>query len=160
MNPMNWFYITLLAWILAAAKLHLTVVETIVAFFATWTFIKLILLTQDKKGYMKWAKTLFNGNKLGGFTNFYKYLTLLFFGAIAYSLIPSIGIVKFFAGVIAGVMLYAHTLMHYPKVMGVYIQQFKGKNSMSKIAFDWMIWLVLAGWVLYEIIIDCGCHPF
>ena len=157
MNPMNWFYFTAVVWILAAAKLSLTVVEAVVAFFATWTFIKLILLTQDKKGYMKWAKNLLNGNKLGGFMNFYKYLTLLFFGAIAYSLIPSIGIVKFFAGVIAGVMLYAHTLMHYPKVMGVYIQQFKGKNSMLKIAFDWMIWLVLAGWVLYEIIMNCGC---
>ena len=95
MNPMNWFYITALAWILAAAKLHLTVVETFVAFFATWTFIKLILLTQDRKGYMNWAKTLFNGNKLGGFTKFYRYLTLLIFGGIAYSLIPSIGIVKF-----------------------------------------------------------------
>jgi hypothetical protein len=151
MNPMNWFYITALAWIVAAAKLQLTVVETFVAFFATWTFIKLILLTQDRKGYMNWAKTLFNGNKLGGFTKFYRYLTLLIFGGIAYSLIPSIGIVKFFAGVIAGVMLYAHTLMHYPKVMGVYIQQFKGKNSMSKIAFDWMIWLGLGAWALKEL---------
>jgi len=148
---MNWFYITALAWIVAAAKLQLTVVETFVAFFATWTFIKLILLTQDRKGYMNWAKTLFNGNKLGGFTKFYRYLTLLIFGGIAYSLIPSIGIVKFFAGVIAGVMLYAHTLMHYPKVMGVYIQQFKGKNSMSKIAFDWMIWLGLGAWALKEL---------
>ena len=151
MNPTNWFYFTAVVWIVAAAKLQLTVVETLVAFFATWTFIKLILLTQDRKGYMNWAKTLFNGNKLGGFINFYKYLTLLFFGAIAYSLIPSIGIVKFFAGVIAGVMLYAHTLMHYPKVMGVYIRQFKGKNSMSKIAFDWMIWLGLGAWALKEL---------
>ena len=151
MNPMNWFYFTAVVWIVAAAKLHLTVVETFVAFFATWTFIKLILLTQDRKGYMNWAKTLFNGNKLGGFTKFYRYLTLLIFGGIAYSLIPSIGIVKFFAGVIAGVMLYAHTLMHYPKVMGVYIQQFKGKNSMSKIAFDWMIWLGLGAWALKEL---------
>lgn len=151
MNPTNWFYFTAVVWIVAAAKLQLTVVETLVAFFATWTFIKLILLTQDKKSYMKWAKTLFNGNRLGGFSKFYKYLTLLIFGSIAYSLIPSIGIVKFFAGVIAGVMLYAHTLMHYPKVMGVYIRQFKGKNSMSKIAFDWMIWLGLGAWALKEL---------
>jgi len=41
--------------------------------------------------------------------------------------------------------------MHYPKVMGVYIQQFKGKNSMSKIAFDWMIWLGLGAWSLKEL---------
>ena len=157
MNPMNWFYFTAVVWILAAAKLSLTVVEAVVAFFATWTFIKLILLTQDKKSYIKWSKTLFNSNRLSGFSKFYKYLTHLIFGSIAYSLIPSIGVVKFFAGVIAGAMLTSHTLMHYPKVMGVYIQQFKGKNSMSKIAFDWMIWLVLAGWVLYEIIMNCGC---
>ena len=157
MNPMNWFYITLLAWILAAAKLHLTVVETIVAFFATWTFIKLILLKQDMKGYMSWATKFFKSNNN---MKFFRYLFLLIFAAIAYSLIPSIGIVKFFAAIFAGVALYAHMLLHYPKVMGVYIQQFKGKNAMSQIALDWMIWLVLGGWVLYEIIIDCGCHPF
>ncbi len=154
MNPMNWFYFTAVVWILAAAKLHLTVVETFVAFFATWTFIKLILLTQDMKGYMSWATKFFkSNNNMKGF----RFLFLLIFGGIAYALIPEIGIVSFFAAIFAGVALYAHMLMHYPKVMGVYIQQFKGKNAMSQIALDWMIWLGLGAWALYEILMNCGC---
>ncbi|SVB84622.1 uncharacterized protein METZ01_LOCUS237476, partial [marine metagenome] len=76
MNPMNWFYFTAVVWILAAAKLHLTVVETFVAFFATWTFIKLILLTQDKKGYMSWATKFFKSNNN---MKFFRYLFLLIF---------------------------------------------------------------------------------
>jgi hypothetical protein len=154
MNPMNWFYITALVWILAAAKLHLTVVETFVAFFATWTFIKLILLKQDSKGYMNWATKAFKKNNN---IKFFRFLFLLIFGSIAYALIPEIGIVNFFGAFIAGVALYAHTLMHYPKVMGVYVQQFKGKNILSQIAFDWMIWLGLGAWALYEILMNCGC---
>ena len=154
MNPMNWFYITAVVWILAAAELHLTVVETIVAFFATWTFIKLILLKQDMKGYMNWAVKSFKKNNN---LKWFRFLFLLIFGGIAYTLIPEIGIVNFFAAFIAGVCLYAHTLMHYPKVMGVYVQQFKGKNILSQIALDWMIWLGLGAWALYEILMNCGC---
>ncbi len=157
MNPMNYFYITAIAWFLAALKLKLTSIETIVAFFATWTFIKLILLKQDMKGYMSWATKFFKSNNN---MKFYRYLFLLIFAAIAYNLIPEIGIVSFFAAIFAGVALYAHMLLHYPKVMGVYVQQFKGKNAMSQIALDWLIWLGLGGWALYEIIMDCGCHPF
>jgi len=154
MNPMNWFYFTAVVWILAAVELHLTVVETFVAFFATWTFIKLILLKQDMKGYMNWAVKSFKKNNN---LKWFRFLFLLIFGGIAYTLIPEIGIVNFFGAFIAGVALYAHTLMHYPKVMGVYVQQFKGKNILSQIALDWMIWLGLGAWALYEILMNCGC---
>ncbi len=45
----------------------------------------------------------------------------------------------------------SHTLTHYPKVMKTYIGQFKGKNPNAKIMFDWIIWFVIAAWVLREI---------
>ena len=154
MNPLNYFYITAIVWLLAGLKLKLTAIETIVAFFATWTFIKLILLKQDMRGYMIWANKFFKSNNN---MKFFRYLFLLIFAAIAYKLIPEIGIVSFFAAIFAGVALYAHTLLHYPKLMGVYVQQFRGKNAMSQIALDWLIWLGLGGWALYEIIMNCGC---
>ena len=145
---MNWFYFTAVVWIVAAAKLQLTVVETLVAFFATWSFIKLILLKQDMRGYMIWANKFFKSNNN---MKFFRYLFLLIFATIAYKLIPEIGIVSFFAAIFAGVALYAHTLLHYPKLMGVYVQQFRGKNAMSQIALDWLIWLGLGGWALKEL---------
>jgi len=148
MNPMNWFYFTAVVWIVAAAKLQLTVVETLVAFFATWSFIKLILLNQDMRRYMIWANKFFKSNNN---MKFFRYLFLLIFATIAYKLIPEIGIVSFFAAIFAGVALYAHTLLHYPKLMGVYVQQFRGKNAMSQIALDWLIWLGLGGWALKEL---------
>ena len=154
MNPLNYFYITAIVWLLAGLKLKLTAIETIVAFFATWTFIKLILLKQDMRGYMIWANKFFKSNNN---MKFFRYLFLLIFATIAYKLIPEIGIVSFFAAIFAGVALYAHTLLHYPKLMGVYVQQFRGKNAMSQIALDWLIWLGLGGWALYEIIMNCGC---
>jgi hypothetical protein len=53
---------------------------------------------------------------------------------------------------LAGMALMAHTMMHYPKVIRLYIKQFKSKkNSNIKIMFDWLIWLLLSAWVLKEL---------
>tara|TARA_B100000029_G_scaffold466207_1_gene501509 strand:- start:25 stop:477 length:453 start_codon:yes stop_codon:yes gene_type:complete len=150
MNPLTYLYITAIAWLLAGLKLKLTAIETIAAFFATWTFIKMILLKQNWSGYLNWATKFFKSNNN---MKFLRFSFLLIFAAIAYKLIPEIGIVSFFAAIFAGVSLYAHLLLHYPKLMRVYVQEFKGKNAMSQIAFDWLIWIVLGGWALYEIII-------
>ena len=150
MNPMNWLWLTVAVWIIAKMTVltSLTNLQLVVAILSSWILIKFVLLSMDFEGYMKWANSFFkknNNNKC------FRFLFLAIFAGLAYLLIPKIGIVYFFASMFAGISLYAHTMMHYPKVMISYIQAFKGKNAMSQIALDWIIWLGLGAWALKEL---------
>ena len=150
MNPLHWLWLTVAAWIIAKMTIltSLTNIQLVVAILASWIFIKFALLSTDFKGYMKWANSFFkknNNNKC------FRFLFLAIFAGLAYSLIPKIGIVYFLASMFAGMSLYAHTMMHYPKVMISYIQAFKGKNAMSQLALDWIIWLGSGACALKEL---------
>ena len=150
MNPMNWLLLTIVAWIVAKMTVltSLTNLQLVVAILSSWILIKFVLLSMDFEGYMKWANSAFkknNNNKC------FRFLFLAIFVGLAYLLIPKIGIVYFFASMFAGIALYAHTLFHYPKVMRSNIQAFKGKNAMSQLALDWIIWLGIGAWALKEL---------
>ncbi|RZD31321.1 MAG: hypothetical protein CXT77_02650 [uncultured DHVE6 group euryarchaeote] len=149
MNPLHWLGLTVAAGIVAqiTGLISLTNIQLVVAILALWIFIKFVLLSTDFKGYMKWANDFVRNNNYKSF----RLIFLAIFAGLAYLLIPKIGIVYFFASMFAGMSLYAHTMMHYPKVMSSYVQAFKGKNAMSQIAFDWIIWLGLGAWALKEL---------
>ena len=124
----------------------MNVIEWIGTILAVWVFIKFILMSVNPKGFIKWGSNLASkDNKV------LKNLYLVLFFVLAYYLLQEIDVVQFFVAIIAGMILMAHTFMHYPKVMKNYLKQFKGKNPNAKIIFDWLIWLLLAGWVLKEI---------
>ena len=121
-------------------------IEWFAAILAVWVFIKFILMSVNPKGFIKWGTNMVSKDN-----QILKYLYLVLFFILAYYLLQELTVVQFFVAVLAGMMLFAHTIMHYPKVMKTYIKQFKGKNPNAKIMFDWLIWLLLAGWVLKEL---------
>ncbi len=126
----------------------MTLIEWIAAILAIWIFVKFVLLSVNPKGFMNWVTKFYKPR--GG--KALRYVGLMLFFLLAYFILQEISVVQFFVAMLAGMMLMGHTMMHYPKVMGIYIKQFKGKkNPNAKIMFDWLIWLLLAGWVLKEI---------
>ena len=121
-------------------------IEWIAAIIAIWIFVKFVLLCINPKAYINWADNRFNKP---GTLKILGYFELILFFLLAYLMLQEISVVQFFVAMLAGMFLMTHTMMHYPKVMGLYIKQFKGKkNPNSKIMFDWLIWLLLAAWVL------------
>ena len=123
----------------------MTPIEWIAAVFAIWIFVKFVILSVKPKEYMNWAEKFMKPNIM----KVVSYIELIFFFLFAYFLLKEISVVQFFMAMMAGMLLMAHTMMHYPKVMGLYIKQFKGeKNPNAKIMFDWLIWLLLSAWVL------------
>ncbi len=126
--------------------INMDFIEWFAAILAVGIFIKFILMSINPKGFIKWSSNMISkDNKM------VKYVYLGFFFILAYYLLQELTVVQFFVAVLAGMMLMAHTMMHYPKVMKNYIKQFKGKNPNAKIMLDWLIWLLLAGWVLKEL---------
>ena len=128
----------------------MTPIEWIAAVLAIWIFVKFVILSVKPKSYFNWAEKSFSmkPNKM----KVINYVGLIFFFIFAYFILQEINVVQFFVAMLAGMMLMAHTIMHYPKVMGLYIKEFKGeKNPNAKIMFDWFIWLALSAWVLKEI---------
>ena len=123
----------------------MTPIEWIAAVFAIWIFLKFAILTVNPKGYMNWADNFIKPNNM----KLLSYVELILFFLFAYFLLQEISVVQLFIAMMAGMLLMAHTMMHFPKVMGLYIKQFKGKkNPNAKIMFDWLIYLLLAAWVL------------
>ena len=119
-------------------------IEWFAAILAVWVIIKFILMLVNPKGFIKWGTNMVSKDN-----QILKYLYLVLFFILAYYLLQELTVIQFFVAVLAGMMLMAHTMMHYPKVMGLYIKQFKGeKNPNAKIMFDWLIWLLLSAWVL------------
>jgi len=122
----------------------MTPVEWIAVIISIWVFVKFIILSVNPKGFLKWGAKMWSKD-----TKFLKYLYLVLFFLIAYLVLQEITIVQFFVAMLAGMMLMSHTFTHYPKVMKTYISQFrKSKNPNAKIMFDWLIWFVIAAWVL------------
>ena len=124
----------------------MTPIEWIAAVFAIWIFVKFVILTVKPKEYITWAeKSFMKPNKIKALS----YVELILFFLLAYFTLQEISVVQFFIAMMAGMALMAHTMMHYPKVMGLYVKQFKSKkNPNTKLMFDWLIYLLLAAWVL------------
>ena len=127
----------------------MTPIEWIAAVFAIWIFAKFVILTVKPKEYINWSeKSFMKPNKIKALG----YVELILFFLFAYFLLQEISVVHFFVAMLAGMMLMGHTMMHYPKVMRLYVKEFKGeKNPNAKIMFDWLIWLVLSALVLKEL---------
>ena len=127
----------------------MTPIEWIAAVLAIWIFVKFVILSVIPKSYFNWAeKSFMKSDKL----KIINYVGLILFFLFAYFILQEINVVQLFVAMLAGMMLMGHTMMHYPKVMGLYIKEFKGeKNPNAKIMFDWLIWLVLSVWVLKEV---------
>ena len=127
----------------------MTPIEWIAAVLAVWVFVKFVLMSVNPKGFVKWAEKAFmKPNNMKALS----YVELILFFLFAYLILQEISIVQFFIAMMAGMFLVGHLMMHYPKVMGLYIKEFKGKkNPNAKIMFDWLIWLVLSVWVLKEL---------
>jgi hypothetical protein len=126
----------------------MTPIEWIAAVFAIWIFVKFVILSVKPKEYINWAEKFMKPNNM----KVMSYVELILFFLLAYFILQEISVVQFFIAMMAGMFLMAHTMMHYPKVMGLYIKQFKGKkNPNAKIMFDWLIYLLLAAWVLKEL---------
>jgi hypothetical protein len=121
----------------------MTPIEWIAAVMAVWIFIKFIIMMFNPKVLINWGANLWKKD-----VKILKYFWLILFFAISYFVLQEINIILFFAAMLAGLALMAHTLSHYPKVMRTYISQFKGKNPNAKIMFDWLIWLLISAWVL------------
>ena len=123
----------------------MTPIEWIAAVLAIWIFVKFAILTVNPRGYMNWADNFIKPNNM----KLLSYVELILFFLFAYFLLQEISVVQLFIAMMAGMLLMAHTMMHYPKVMMLYIKEFKGKkNPNAKIIFDWLIYLLLAAWVL------------
>ena len=127
----------------------MTPIEWIAAVFAIWIFVKFVILSVNPKGYLNWAEKSF---MKPGKIKVLSYVELILFFLFAYFLLQEISVVQFFIAMMAGMALMAHTMMHYPKVMMLYVKEFKGKkNPNAKIMVDWLIYLLLAAWVLKEL---------
>jgi len=127
----------------------MTPIEWIAAVFAIWIFVKFVILSVNPKGYINWAEKSF---MKPGKIKVLSYVELILFFLFAYFLLQEISVVQFFIAMMAGMLLMAHTMMHFPKVMRLYVKQFKGeKNPNAKIMVDWLIYLLLAAWVLKEL---------
>ena len=126
----------------------MTPIEWIAAVLAIWIFVKFVILSVKPKEYINWAGKFMKPNNM----RVMSYVELILFFLLAYFILQEINVVQFFIAMMAGMFLMAHTMMHYPKVMGLYFKQFKGeKNPNAKIMVDWLIYLLLAAWILKEL---------
>jgi hypothetical protein len=125
----------------------MTPIEWIATVMAGMVFVKFTLLMINPEGFIKWATKFITNKNI----TIIRYVYLILFFVLAYYLLQELTIVQFLVAILAGMLLIVHTFAHYPKMLNVYIKQFKGKNPMYKIMFDWFIWLAMAAWVLKEI---------
>lgn len=124
----------------------LSVIEWIVTVFAVLILIKTIVFNINPTAWINfWMK------KFGKTIAYIRVIYLGFFFILAYYLLQEITYVQFFAGMIAGAFLMAHTMMHYPEVMKRYARGFKNRSDLKKLLLDWIIWVGLVVLVLKEL---------
>jgi len=123
----------------------LSVLEWFVAVIAVMVLVKVVLFNLNPK---KWID--FSMKNFKNFTAF-RLLYLVVFFVLAYYLLQEITLVQFFAGMMAGMFLYAHTMMHYPSVLKKYVKNFRNRSDLKKLLLDWVIWVVLSVLVLKEL---------
>ena len=100
-------------------------IEWIAAVFAIGIIIKFASLSIKPKEYINWAENFMKPNNV----RILSYIELVFFFLFAYIILQEISIIQFFIAMLAGMALMAHTMMHYPKVIRLYIKQFKSKKK-------------------------------
>jgi hypothetical protein len=126
-------------------SMTLSVIEWFVAVIAVMVLVKVVLFNLNPK---KWID--FSMKNFKNFTAF-RLLYLVVFFVLAYYLLQEITLVQFFAGMMAGMFLYAHTMMHYPSVLEKYVKNFRNRSDLKKLLLDWVIWVVLSVLVLKEL---------
>ena len=113
----------------------------------------LAVITSIYRPNIRLLKKTFDSLVNQTFKNFTAF-RLLYLGAffvLAYYLLQEITLVQFFAGMMAGMFLYAHTMMHYPSVLKKYVKNFRNRSDLKKLLLDWVIWVVLSVLVLKEL---------
>ena len=123
----------------------LSVIEWFVAVIAVMVLVKAVLFNLNPKKWIDFS--------MKNFKNFiaFRLLYLGVFFVLAYYLLQEITLVQFFAGMMAGMFLYAHTMMHYPSVLKKYVKNFRNRSDLKKLLLDWVIWVVLSVLVLKEL---------
>jgi len=123
----------------------LSVLEWFVAVIAVMVLVKAVLFNLNPKKWINFS--------MKNFKNFiaFRLLYLGVFFVLAYYLLQEITLVQFFAGMMAGMFLYAHTMMHYPSVLKKYVKNFRNRSDLKKLLLDWVIWVVLSVLVLKEL---------
>ena len=123
----------------------LSVVEWFVAIIAVAVLVKVVLFNLNPKKWidywMKYTKNI----------TAFRLVYLAVFFVLSYYLLQEITYVQFFAGMIAGMFLYAHTMMHYPEVLKKYAKNFRNRSDLKKLLLDWIIWIALSVLVLREL---------
>ncbi len=123
----------------------LSVIEWFVAVIAVMVLVKAVFFNLNPK---KWID--FSMKTTKNFTAV-RLIYLVVFFVLAYYLLQEITLVQFFAGMMAGMFLYAHTMMHYPSVLKKYVKNFRNRSDLKKLLLDWVIWVVLSVLVLKEL---------
>ena len=123
----------------------LSVVEWFVAVIAVAVLVKVVLFNLNPK---KWIDYWMKYSK--NFTAFRLFYLAVFF-VLSYYLLQELTYVQFFGGMIAGMFLYAHTMMHYPEVIKKYAKNFRNRSDLKKLLLDWIIYIALAIMVLREL---------
>ncbi len=123
----------------------LSVLEWFVAVIAVMVLVKAVFFNLNPK---KWID--FTMKNFKNFTAF-RLLYLGVFFVLAYYLLQEITLVQFFAGMMAGMFLYAHTMLHYPSVLKKYVKNFRNRSDLKNLLLDWVIWVVLSVLVLKEL---------
>jgi hypothetical protein len=118
-------------------------VEWFVAVFAVLILFKAVVFNINPTKWINfWMKR---------FEKVLPYLRIFYLGLffiLAYYLLQEITYVQFFAAIMAGAFLIAHTMMHYPEVMKKYTKNFRNRSDLKKLLLDWIIWVALAVMVL------------
>ena len=123
----------------------LSVIEWFVAVIAVMVLVKAVWFNLNPKNWIDFSMKAFKN-----FTAF-RLLYLVVFFVLAYYLLQEITLVQFFAGMMAGMFLYAHTMMHYPSVLKKFILDLGNRSDLKKLLLDWVIWVVLSVLVLKEL---------
>ena len=124
----------------------LTPVEIIALLFVILLFVKLIVLMVNKWAWWAFDKKIYGNPKVASI------VFLVLSAIILYYLLQELNIVQIFAAVAFTSMLMAVSVTIYSKEMLSFGEKImKQKDLMSKSAFLWLIWIVLALWVLKEI---------
>lgn len=123
----------------------LSVVEWFVTVLAVMVLVKAVLFNLNPKKWidywMKYSKNV----------TAFRLVYLAVFFILSYYLLQEITFVQYFAGMIAGMFLYAHSMMHYPDVLKKYAKNFRNRSDLKKLLLDWIIWIGLAILVLREL---------
>ena len=124
----------------------LSVIEWFVAVFAALTLFKALVFNINPTAWIN-----FWMNKFERIITHMRIIYLGFFFVLTYYLLQELTIVQFFAAMMAGAFLMAHTMMHYPAVMKKYAKGFKKRSDLKKLLLDWIIWIALAVLALREL---------